>query len=277
MTEKHKKRLRKTVFNLIMFIFSLLYIIPIWMVLVNSLKLPADANKFGIGLPNGGVLQLGNYIKVIKDGGIPLAFFNGLIEATGSVVLIILTASACAFVISRRKSKLTEAAFFTFILGIIIPVAFIPTYLVLNTLHLIDTYAGIILIFTTYGLPMAIFLYSGFIKTVPRELDEAAILDGCGTLRMFYMIIFPLLKPVTVTIFILSFIGAWNDVMIPLFFVNGDKWALPLTVYNFYGTYIKSWNLIFADIIITISPLLIVYIIGQKHIVTGMTSGAVKG
>ena len=133
------------------------------------------------------------------------------------------------------------------------------------------------MIFTTYGLPMAVFLYTGFIKTVPRELDEAAFIDGCGPVRLFYQIIFPLLKPVTMTIFILSFIGAWNDVMIPMFFSNSGKWALPLTVYNFYGGYVKSWNYIFADIIITISPLLLVYIFAQKYVIAGMTAGAVKG
>lgn len=272
-----RKKVGRWVLNIILFIFSLFYIAPIWMVLVNSIKKPAEANLMGITFPEDGVIRLGNYFDVIEKGGIVRAFLNGILEASMSVLIIVVFASICAFYIARVKSKLSNIIFYTFIMGLVVPVAFIPTYLVLNALHLLNTYAGIILIFTTYGLPMAIFLYTGFIKTVPRELDEAAFIDGCGPVRLFYQIIFPLLKPVTMTIFILSFIGAWNDVMIPMFFSNSNKWALPLTVYNFYGGYVKSWNYIFADIVITISPLLLVYVFAQKYVIAGMTAGAVKG
>jgi raffinose/stachyose/melibiose transport system permease protein len=272
-----RKKAGRLFVNGILFLLSIVYVIPIWMVLVNSLKKPAEANLMGISLPSDGVIRLGNYLDVIEKGGIARAFMNGLLEASLSVLIIIVTASACAFYIARVKSKTSNGLFYMFIMGLVVPVAFIPTYLVLNVLHLLNTYTGIILIFTTYGLPMAVFLYTGFIKTVPRELDEAAFIDGCGPVRLFYQIIFPLLKPVTMTIFILSFIGAWNDVMIPMFFSNSGKWALPLTVYNFYGGYVKSWNYIFADIIITISPLLLVYVFAQKYVIAGMTAGAVKG
>ncbi len=271
------KRVKKIAPKLIMFLASLVYIAPVWMVLVNSLKSRADANMMSMTLPKDGIIHLSNYIKVIEHGGILRSFMNGVIEATVSCLVIIFAASACAFILARCKGKLYSVIFYTFIMGLIIPVAFIPTYLVLNTLNLINTYAGLILIFATYGFPSSIFLYTGFIKTIPRELDEAATIDGCSCLRLFSTIIFPLLKPVTVTIFILSFIGAWNDTQIPLFFASGDHWALPLTVYNFYGAFEKSWNLVFADVIITILPLLVVYMIGQKHIVSGMTAGAVKG
>lgn len=263
--------------KLIMFILSLLYIAPVWMVFVNSIKEKADANMMGMYPPKDGVIRLSNYIEVIEYGGIARAFINGLIQSTFSVVIIIFAASSCAFILARCKGRLYSLIFYIFIMGLIVPVAFIPTYLVLNTLNLINTHTGLILIFATYGFPSSIFLYTGLIKTVPRELDEAAVLDGCGSFRIYSMIIFPLLKPVTVTIFILSFIGAWNDTQIPLFFASGDHWALPLTVYNFYGAFEKSWNLVFADVIITILPLLIVYLIGQKYIISGMTAGAVKG
>ena len=272
-----KKKILKSISIFVMFCFSLLYLIPIWMIMVNSLKVTAEANLLSIGLPSDLVFHFENYAKVIKEAGVVRAFFNGVIEASLSVLLIVFAASAASFVISRRKSRTTNFLFYIFILGLIIPVALTPTYLVLDRLNLLNTYAGIILVFTTYGLPMSIFLYTGFIKTIPRELDEAATIDGCGPVGLFFKIIFPLLKPVTMTVFILSFVGAWNDVMIPLFFANGDKWALPLTVYNYYGAYMKSWNYIFADIIITITPLLILYIFAQKYIVSGMTAGAVKG
>lgn len=271
------KKTKSIVKKIVLFLVSLIYVVPIWMVLINSLKAPADANMMGIGIPVDGVFRFGNYVEVIQAGGIIRAFFNGVIESLFSVILIIFAASAAAFVIARENSKFTNGIFLLFIMGLIVPVAYIPTYLVLDRLNLLNTYAGIILIFTTYGLPQSTFLYVQFIKTIPRELDEAATLDGCTSFQLYSKVIFPLIKPITATVFILSFVGAWNDVMIPMFFVSGNKWALPLTVYNFYGGYMKSWNLVFADIIITISPLIIIYLFAQKNIEEGMTAGAVKG
>ena len=158
-----------------------------------------------------------------------------------------------------------------------IPVAFIPTYLILDVLQLFNSYLGLILVSATYGLPMSIFLYAGFMKSVPRELDEAAILDGCSPLQLVIRVIVPLVKPITVTLFIFNFIGCWNDIQVPLYFSNTEKWNLPLTLYNFYGTYGSSWNLIFADIVLTVLPLLVLYLFCQKYIIAGMTAGAVKG
>jgi len=272
-----KRNIKKYIIRFVLILVCLVYLIPEWMVLVNSLKPSRDANLFGISLPSGLKFEFENYLVVFREGGILRAFFNGVLEATLSVGGVILLSSISAFIISRKRTRFTEFAFYTFICGLIIPAAMIPTYLVLNATHLINSYLGIILIFTTYGLPISVFLYSGFVKTIPRELDESAFLDGCGSLRMFYQIIFPLMKPVSMTILIFSFIGAWNDVMIPLFFVGGDKWALPLTIYNFYGARLQEWNLIFADIVITVLPLLVIYIFAQKYIISGMTAGAVKG
>lgn len=272
-----KSKLKGCGGKVFLFLCSLVYVIPIWMVLVNSFKAPADANAMSIALPSDSTLHLSNYLAVFAQGGIGKAFFNGLLEASVSTVIVILASSSCAFIIARLRRKISNIVYYLFIAGLIVPAAYIPTYLVLDTMHLLNTYTGIILIFSTYGLPMAVFLYVGFIKTIPKELDEAAIMDGCGSFRLFAQIIFPLLKPVTATQFIFSFVGAWNDVMLPMFFTNGGKWALPLTVYNFYGGHIKQWNLIFADIIITIFPLVIVYLCCQKHIISGMTAGAVKG
>ena len=268
---------KRIIAKILLFAVSLIYIVPVWMVFINSFKATAEANMMGIGLPSDMVFHLENYREVIRTGGILRGFINGIIESLLSVLLIIAAASAAGFVIARRNSRLSNAAFMLFILGLTVPVAYIPTYLVLDRLHLLDTYLGIILIFTTYGLPQSVFLYVQFTKTIPRELDEAAILDGCSTMQLFSRVIFPLLKPTTATVFGLSFVGAWNDVMIPMFFVNGNKWALPLTVYNFYGGYMKSWNLVFADIMLTIAPLIVVYLVAQKQIVSGMTAGAVKG
>ena len=250
------------------------FLSPLWMVLVNSFKDKKEASMFGISLP--GEWLVSNYGVVIEEAGVMKAFANSMILSVGSVLLILICSVMAAFVIARSKSRISNIVFYTFLCGLIIPVAFIPTYLVLDTLHLLDTYIGLILVSATYGLPMSIFLYVGFMKTIPRELDEAAILDGCSPLRMLFKVIAPLLKPVSVTIVIFNFVGAWNGIQVPLYFATSDKWGLPLTVYNFYGAHASSWNLIFSDIIITVLPLLILYIFGQKYIISGMTAGAVK-
>ncbi len=268
--------LRRMFRELLLLFIGLVFLIPFWMVFINSFKERKDANLFGIGLPPGLNFHFENYVKVYLEGGILRGFINGLIEASFSVLILIFISSIAGFIISRNKGKTSKVLYYLFLSGLIIPPAFISTFLVLKATHLLNTYTGIILIFTAYGLPFNIFMYNGFVKGIPREIDESAIMEGSGSIRMFYSFIFPLLKPISVTCFIFNFVGAWNDVMIPLFFASGDKWALPLTVYKFYGTYSKDWNLVFADIIITIAPLMVIYIFLQRFIIEGMTAGAVK-
>jgi len=253
----------------------LVFITPLWMVFINSLKEKKDARFFALGLPRHWMWD--NYQTVIQVGNVARAFMNGLIVAGGSVVIVLTFSSIAAFVLSRSHSRWARTAYYIFLCGLVIPVAFVPTYLILDTLKLFNTYLGLILISATYGLPMSIFLYTGFVKTIPRELDEAAFLDGCPPIKMVFEVIFPLLRPITITLFIFNFVGCWNDIQVPLYFSNTSKWNLPLTVYNFYGTYGSSWNLVFADIVLTVAPLLLLYLLCQKYIITGMTAGAVKG
>ncbi len=269
------KRVRKVLYYLSTILLTLIFVTPLWMVFINSLKEKKDARFFGLGFPK--VFRWDNYQTVIEAGNVVRAFFNGLIVAGGSVIIVLIFSSLAAFVISRSHSRWARTAYYVFLCGLVIPVAFVPTYLILDALHLFNTYIGLILISATYGLPMSIFLYTGFVKTIPRELDEAAFLDGCTPVRMVFTIIFPLLKPITITLFIFNFVGCWNDIQVPLYFSNTAKWNLPLTVYNFYGTYGSSWNLVFADIVMTVLPLLILYLLCQKYIIAGMTAGAVKG
>ena len=269
-----KTIVKKTGYYIFTLCVAMVFVMPLWMVFVNSFKEKIEAKKFGIGLPE--IWMTENYQVVFEEAKVFQAFCNGLIISIGSVLLIIICSALAAFSIARSRQKWANVFYYIFLCGLVIPVAFIPTYLVLNKLELLNTFAGLILISATYGLPMSIFLYTGFIKTIPRELDEAAMLDGCRPARFLFQILVPLLKPVTVTLLIFNFVGSWNDIQVPLYFSTSDKWGLPLTVYNFYGAYASSWNLIFADIVITVMPLLILYLIGQKYIISGMTAGAVK-
>lgn len=268
-------KIKRISMEIVMLVISILYLIPAWLVLVNSLKDSKAANKLSIGLPSD--FKFENYITVFKEGNVFRSLINGVFIASVSVFLVILFSSIAAFVIARRKSKTTEFVFSLIVAGLIVPGAIIPSFIVLKVLGLLNTYAGLIFMYTTYCLPVSVFLYAGFIKSVPKELDEASVMDGCGSLRLFFQIVFPLLKPVTITVVVFNFMGIWNDIQTQLFLAGSDKWTMPMTVYSFYGKYSQNWNLVFADVIITILPILGLYIFGQKYMVSGMTAGAVKG
>lgn len=260
--------------NLLSFISAGIFLVPLLMVVVNSFKSRKEAGFFSLSLPETWLFS--NYVEVFRTAPIVKGFFNGLIVSIGSGIIILIVSSLAAYIIARSRKRAASGFYYLFLTGLVIPIAFIPTYLVLNILGLLNSFSGLILVHATFGLPMSIFLYTGFIKSVPVSLDEAAIIDGCSLIRTFSQIIFPLLMPVTITLALFNFVGSWNEIQIPLYFANSDKWGLPLTVYTFYGTHSSSWNLIFADVVITILPLLVIYLLGQKYIVSGMIAGAMK-
>jgi raffinose/stachyose/melibiose transport system permease protein len=144
--------------------------------------------------------------------------------------------------------------------------------------HLINTQVGMIILYAAGQIPFGVFLIYGFLDTIPRELDDAAIMDGCGPFQLFFQVIFPLLMPVLVTAAVLSFLGAWNNFIMPLYYLNKSAdWPMTLSVYNFFGRYQQNWNLVSADILMTILPVIVVYAAAQRYILSGMTIGAVKG
>lgn len=164
-----------------------------------------------------------------------------------------------------------------FFMGLIAPVNYVTTLFTLKFLHLQNTYLGIILELAALGIPFLVFLYYGFFDTIPQELDEAAIIDGCTPLQLYFRIIFPLLKPATITGLVLNFLGAWNDFVTPLYLLSDNKkLGMTNSIYNFFGEHFNDWNMVFADIVLTIAPILVIYICCQKYIVSG-TAGAVKG
>lgn len=270
-----RKKIKNTFIEILSLVFSLAFVIPAWFVVVNSLKSRQEANQFNLSLPS--EWRIDNYITVIQEGGIFRAMVNGVLLSTITCVLVILICSLASFYIVRSRSKLAKAMYYYFLSGTILPISMISTYMVLVSLKLNNTYIGLILEFTALTIPVSIFMYTSYIKSIPRELDEAAIIDGCGSVNLFYKIILPLLKPITITVIITNFIGVWNNVDVQLFFADSDKWTMPMTLYKFYGIYASDWNLVLADVVLTAAPVLLVYIVAQKYIVDGMVSGAVKG
>lgn len=259
-----------------LWLFGLAILFPISIILINSLKTSAEATSMGVSLPSRP--QWGNYIEVVRTAKLGRAFLNSLVNSSLSVILCVVVSSLAAFVLARNPSRLHRSFYNYFFLGLIAPLNYVTTIGILKLLRLQNTQPGIILVWAVLGIPFAVFLYHSFIAEIPRDLDEAAILDGCGLGKLFFLVVFPLLKPVTVTVLVLNFIGAWNDFITPLFLLSSaSKQGMVNSIYAFFGEHFNEWNLISADIVLSTLPILALYFAGQRYIVAGMTTGAVKG
>ncbi|MGN0322632.1 MAG: carbohydrate ABC transporter permease [Oliverpabstia sp.] len=262
--------------NLITILISLIVIIPLVVLFLNSFKTSAEANRMTLSLPKEWVIE--NYAVVIEQGKLISSFFNGLLYATCSVVLIVILVALAAFVISRNQKGVNRFLYYFIISGIAMPINNVALMKVMQALHIVNTRAGIILLYAAINIPLSLFLAYGFIETIPVEIDEAAVIDGCKPMQMFIKVIAPLLKPIVSTLFVLDFMAVWNDFTMPLYYLNNSKkWPMTLAVYNFFGAFENSWNLVAADIILTLAPVLLVFILGQKYIVGGVSAGSVKG
>lgn len=276
-TVRKKAKIKTSIiFHILLGIGSIAVIAPWCIMLLGSFKDVKEAAELNLTFPTRWHPE--NYLVVFEKGNIGRAMINSIIITASSVILTVLTSAMASFYFSRMNKRLSKAMFSTFMMGMIAPVSLIPTITLLQKLHINNTYIGVILIFTSLNLAFSILLFTGFIKTIPKELDEAAIIDGCGSLKTFFKVVFPLLAPVIVTDIIVVFMNVWNSFVIPLYFLSDSKkWPMPLTVYNFFGKFQSYWNLVFADLVLTSLPILVVYLLGQKYIIDGMTTGAVKG
>ena len=270
------KRLQIASAHVIAMLVCLIMVIPVYLIVTNSFKTSAQASSMGIALPT--TLELTNFSTVIDKGKLVTSFFNSVLYATGSTILGTLFSAMAAYVLSRNQTRLNRFLYFFLIMGIALPVNFFTLTKIMQITHLINTKMGIIILYSATQIPFSIFLIYGFIDSVPRELDEAGIIDGCGALQLFFRIILPLLTPVLVTTGILNFLGVWNDFLLPLYYLNNSaNWPMTLAVYNFFGQYQQNWNLVSADILLTILPVIVIYLVGQRFILSGLSSGAVKG
>lgn len=262
--------------NLLAMIVSLVVLIPLVVLLLNSFKTVGESNLMSLSLPT--VWQPQNYATVIERGKLVSSFLNSLLYSTCSVIIIIIAVSAAAYVISRNNRGANRFQYYFIISGLAIPINNVALMKVMQVLHLVNTQSGIILLYAAINIPLSLFLAYGFVDTIPRDIDEAGIIDGCSPVRLFFNVIFPLLTPMMATLFVLNFMAVWNDFTMPLYYLNKtSEWPMTLAVYNFFGAFENSKNLVSADIVLTIAPVLVVFIFGQKYIVGGVSSGAVKG
>jgi raffinose/stachyose/melibiose transport system permease protein len=250
---------------------GLIIFVPIYLVFVNALKTRPEAASMGVGLPANPQWQ--NFATVIEEGKLLGAFVNSLLYSLSATL-----SALAAYVLARRRTRRHQAIYLLLILGIAMPTNFVTLTAVMQWTHLINTQIGIILLYAATQIPFSVFLIYAFMQTVPRELDEAALIDGCTPLRAFVQVIFPMLTPVLVTLAVLSILNIWNEFLMPLYFLNRSAdWPMTLAVYNFFGQYQADWSLVSADVVLTILPVIVIYIVAQRWILSGMASGAVKG
>lgn len=262
--------------NFIAVLLSVIISIPFIIVLLNSLKTQGESYTMSFSLPK--KIMWENYQTVIERGKLGLSFFNSFCYSLFSSLLLIIITLMAAYVVARSRRKIMGMIYYFIIFGISLPINNITLMKVMSALGLFNNRIGIIILYAAIGIPISFFISHGFIQGIPREMDEAAIIDGCGAWQLFGKIIVPLLKPIFATLFVLNFMGTWNDFTMAIYYLNDSrKMPMTLAVYNFFGQFTQSWNLVCADIVLTALPVLIVYILGQKYIVDGMTSGAVKG
>lgn len=274
--KKNRKKIRSIMLTVILWaIVSFVYLIPLYFVVINSLKNKVESTVLSVALPT--EWRFDNFLVAFREGKMLQGLANSMFIAVFVVIVTVLCSALAAFYIQRSNTKLGNFSFYFFAIGIALPISVITTFGLLKTMHLINTLVGASFIYTAMRMPLIVFIYVGFLKTIPKELDDAAIIDGCGNFRLFFQIIFPLLKPITVTSIVLVAQFVWNSFDVILYFIQSSKkFTLPLSVYAFAGRYTTQWNLIFAGAIISVIPVLIVYLLGQKHIVAGLTSGALK-
>lgn len=270
-----KKRVQGVLKQLLCILMSIVVIAPFYMVFINSFKTKAEAARMSLSLPAEWLFV--NYAEVIEKGRLVQGFLNSLTYAVVSTTIGVVSCAMAAFVMCRKRTKLNNFLYYFVLCGLFFPVNYVTLVKVLNIAHLANSRLGIIVAFTSAMIPFCIFTIRNFVLSLPVELDEAAVIDGAGPVTMFFKIIVPMLKPTLVTCFILQFMGIWSDFLTPLYLSNkSSMFPMTIAVYQFFGKNKSYWNYIFADIILTCLPVVIVYLLGQRYIIGGMTSGAVK-
>jgi len=255
----------------------LLIFIPVLYVVLSSLKTTAEINRVVL-LPE--KLYWTNYVNVFKSKEVVHGIWNSTFVTVLSMIIAVAVSSLAGYAIGRRTEKLYRLLYLLFLSAMMIPVgsSLVALYMIIKSIGLTNSAYGLILIYAAQAIPMGILLYSGFVKTIPRELDEAATIDGCGYYRRFATILFPLMKPVSITFAVISSIGIWNDFLMPLLFITSEaKRTLPLAVYSFTSSHAADLGGIFAMLNVALVPPILFFVFMRNYFFEGLTAGAVKG
>lgn len=277
------KKIGKIIGEITLVTFCIAYLFPIYIVLVNSFKNRAELYENILAVPKSFSFQY--YQEAMGKMNFLKALSNSLIVTSISITIIVILASMTAWMLVRVDNKLSRVLFMIFVATMLIPfqTLMMPLMQVMGwvrqTLHIpmLDTLGGLIYMNVGFGASMAVFLYHGFVKSIPVSLEEAAVIDGCNKFGVFFKIVLPMLKPVTVTVIILDVIWIWNDYLLPSLVLSSKALrTIPLSTASFFGQFTIQWNMAMAGLMLTIIPVIIFYLFAQKYIIKGVAAGAVK-
>lgn len=263
--------------NIGLYILVVLYLSPFFFILVNAFKSRRDIISNPFALPS--MWSVGNFITAFQKMKFLSAFVNSLVVTVISVIGIALFSAMTAYIFVRTDWVFNRIMFFVMVAAMIIPfqAIMIPLVQIYGGLNLLNNRWILIYMYLGFGSSFAVFLYHGFIKAIPLELEEAAMIDGCSRIQVFFRIVFPLLKSTTLTLIILNVLWIWNDFLLPsLILISPSNRTLPLTTFYFHGTYTSDYGLLMAALVLTIFPVIIFYASLQKHVIQGIMEGAIK-
>lgn len=274
------RKLLNIIFFLLLCAFAAAFIFPVAVILINSFKAKFSISQSPFTIPTGNdFVGLSNYTAGIRSTGFPSAFGWSLFITLFSIAAIIIFTSMCAWYIVRVKTAYTSVLYYALVFSMIVPFQMVMFTMskTANVLHL-DNPLGIILIYLGFGAGLSVFMFTGFIKTVPLGIEEAATIDGCSPFETFWLVVFPILKPTAITVAILNSMWIWNDYLLPYLVIGGDYRTIPIAVQYLKGGYGSvDMGALMAMLVLSVIPVIIFYLSSQKYIIKGVAAGAVKG
>ncbi len=264
-------------YYLVVFTVATISLYPILLMILSSFKKSVDIYKDPLGLPTS--FSLDTYRTLLSKIPFTTYFMNSMFVSILSVVLIVVVCSLASFYIARFKFSWNHALFFIFLLGMMIPIklGIVPLFILMRDLGLINTLWSLVLMNTATGIPLSMLILTGFFKTMPYELEEAARIDGAGNLKILWHVVLPLMRPALGTVVIINFIAAWNDFFFPLIFITEKmKRTIPVGMMSLFGEHSADWGSLFAGLTLASLPMILLFFIASKQFMEGLTAGAIK-
>ncbi|MFP3153892.1 carbohydrate ABC transporter permease [Lachnospiraceae bacterium ZAX-1] len=276
---KRQFKLGRLVLQIFLIFYAIIQIYPLVWLGLFSLK--DNGEIFGgniAGLPQKYLWS--NYANAFSQGNVMKYFLNSVFVTAVTILLVVLLSSMTSYAISRMQWKLSGLAMTIILLGMMVPIhaALLPLFTVLKNLKLLNTYWALVIPYVAFGIPLAVVIFNGFISGIPRELEEAATIDGCGIYKIYFNMILPLLRPVIATVSILTFISSWNELMFAITFINKKEFkTLTVGIMGMVGSYVTEWGPIGAGLMIATLPTIIIYVLLSKQVQESIAAGAIKG
>lgn len=272
-----RNKIASTLRTVVITLLFLAFMVPFYLMVLNSFKTTEQFVNAPFSFPES--FSLTNYFSAFRNMNFPVAFFNTAVLTFVSVAFILISTAMCAHFIVRNNWRICKALFTAFVAAMVVPfqALMIPLVSLYGSMNLLNNRWTLVFMYLGFGQAFAIFIFHGFIKNVPLELEEAALIDGCNRLQTFFRIVMPLMKPVMITVMVLDVLWIWNDYLLPsLVLLSPAQRTLPLSTYSFFNSYSVDFSPLMAGIVLTIIPILIIFLLAQKHIISGVVQGAIK-